>query len=180
MTTEGWIWQQVQAGQIADLNDRCDTPPLSVYQTKDPLWQAPCRRVDPVLLRALLTQTDLADQAPYDVRILGARIDGPLDLSDCPCQGGGGWVGCLLDYRIRPSNQARLDGILSFDVSLIEKGLGAQLAVIGLVTMQSTEFGGEVALTDAHVEDQMSLIGATIAKGQTFEASQLFFTGLPC
>ena len=40
-TTEGWIWQQVQAGNIADLNDRCGTPRLSVYQDKDPLWRRP-------------------------------------------------------------------------------------------------------------------------------------------
>src|SRR5690242_11738726 len=81
-TTEGWIWQQVQAGEIADLNDRCDTPPLSIYQNKDPQWQEPCRRVDPKLLRTLLTQPDLADKSPHGVRISGALINGDLDLQD--------------------------------------------------------------------------------------------------
>ena len=36
--------------------------------------EAPCRHVDPDLLRLLLTRSDLADYAPYGVQIRGARI----------------------------------------------------------------------------------------------------------
>ena len=91
-TTEGYIWQQAQAGDVADLNDRCGTPPLSIYQRKDPLWQAPCRRVDPDLLRALLTQPDLADHAPHGVLIRGAHIDGDLDLHDAHVRAAEVWL----------------------------------------------------------------------------------------
>src|SRR5689334_3450223 len=61
-TTEGWIWRHVQAGEVADLNERCVTPPLSAYQREDPLWRAPCRRVDPHWLRMLLTRPDRPDR----------------------------------------------------------------------------------------------------------------------
>ena len=75
-TTEGWIWRQVQAGKLADLDERCGTPQFDGPEIEDERWQAACRRVDPALLRALLTQPDLADHTPHGVLIHGARIDG--------------------------------------------------------------------------------------------------------
>jgi len=100
-TTEGWIWQRVQAGDVADLNERCGTAPLSAYQREDPLWQAPCRRVDPHLLRALLTQPDLVDHEPHGVTIRGARIESDLDLGQVYVKSAAFQTGGILDRRGR-------------------------------------------------------------------------------
>jgi hypothetical protein len=115
-TTEGWIWQRARAGDLADLNDRCGTPPLDIHKRDDDRWRAACRRVDPALLRALLTQPDLADHAPHGVRIRGARIDGNLDLWDAHVRAEV-W---LAGSRIAGSAvlvDARLDGSLSLSVA---------------------------------------------------------------
>jgi hypothetical protein len=172
-TSEGWIWQRVQAGDVADLNDRCGTtPPLDIHKDKDAKWQASCRRVDPDLLRALLTQPDLADHAPHGVRIRGARIDGNLDLSDSHIRAAevwleGSWIagGAQLD-------DARLDGGLSFNGSLVEGGLRVYRAFIGgFLNMSGADLRGRVGLRDAHVDGQMDMEGASVAA--EFDAERL-------
>src|ERR1700722_108630 len=80
-TPEGWIWQQARAGEFADFNIRCKTDALDPRSPNDQQWRAACRLVDPLILRALLTQPGIADSTPHGVRIRGARIDGNLELS---------------------------------------------------------------------------------------------------
>jgi hypothetical protein len=140
-TTEGWIWQRVQAGEVADLKDRCGTPPLSVYQSKDPLWRASCGHVDPDLLRILLTQPDLADHAPHGVLIDGARIDGNLNLYDAHVRTEvslrGSWIAgdAIL-------SDVRLDGFLFLPGTLVEGALYGERTFIGaLLTHRRAPFG---------------------------------------
>ncbi len=176
--TEGWIWQQVQAGQIADLNQRCDTPQLSVYQVNDPLWRAPCRNVDPALLRAVLTQPDLADHAPHGVRIRGARIDGRLDLSDAHVRAAEVWLDASWIAGDAVLADARLDGLLSLDGTRIDGNLdGKRAAIGGNLSMENAEFGGPVDLRDARVDGQMSMVGAGVADKQMFDAALLHVGG---
>ena len=170
-TTEGWIWQQARAGKNADLNDRCNTPHLSVHQRKDPLWQARCRRVDPVLLRALLTQADLADHAPYGVRIIGARIGGPLDISDAHIRAAEVWLsGCWIAGDAFLSD-LQLDGLLVLNGSFIEGQFFSERTVIGS-SLQTREavFAGPVDLSEAYIKVEMDMAGATIAKSFNAEA----------
>jgi hypothetical protein len=173
-TTEGWIWQQVQAGKIADLNARCETPPLDIHKREDAGWQAPCRRVDPDLLRALLTQPDLADHTPHGVRIRGARIDGDLDLHDAHVRAAEVWLDGSWIAGDANVSGAQLDGALTFDGTLIDGQLnGARAVVAGNLRMSKAVFGGPVLLRDAHVDGQMSMTGASIADKQTFDADRL-------
>src|SRR4051794_11466265 len=79
-TTEGWIWREVQAGRIADLNARCGTEALDIQKRDDARWKTACRRVDPDLLRGLLMQPDLSALTPRGVLIRGAYVSGDLDL----------------------------------------------------------------------------------------------------
>jgi hypothetical protein len=159
-TTEGWIWQQAQAGEVADLVDKCRIPPLDVHD--DPRWQATCRRVDPVLLRALLTQPDLADHAPHGVQIHGARIDGSLDLEDAHVRAvevdlEDSWLARDVDL-----SDARLEGFLSLDGTLIDGKLtGARVWLGSSLSMDDTVFGGPVDLRDAHVGGELTMKGAT-------------------
>ena len=195
-TTEGWIWQRVQAGEVADLNDRCGTPPLDMHKREDARWQALCRRVDPALLRALLTQPDLGDHAPHGVRIRSARIDGELDLSDSHVRAAEVWLdGSWITDGVVLSD-ARFDGLLSLNGTLVEGNVNGVRAFVGRsLSMQKAEFDGPVVLRAAHVggridmtdatfggpvdlrhaqiDDQMSMRGAKVADKQTFDAEQL-------
>jgi hypothetical protein len=172
-TTEGWIWQRAQAGDVADLNIRCGTLPLDIHKRDDAGWSAPCRRVDPVLLRALLTQPDLADHTPHGVRIIGARIDGDLDLEDALVR----TMEVVLDRSWISSvdlNDARLEGALSLNGTLIDGRLTGQRAFISsVVLMDGAVFSGPVDLHGAHVEGEIGMVGASIADHQTFEAELL-------
>ena len=149
-TTEGWIWQRVQAGEVSDLNDRCGTPPLDIHKRDDDRWRASCRRINPTLLRALLTQPDLADHTPHGVRIIGARIDGDLDLEDAVVRTA---EVVLEGSRINAVdlNDARLDGALSLQGTLIDGRLTGERAFIGMVNMDAAVFGGSVDLELLHV-----------------------------
>ena len=79
-TTEGWVWQKVKLGEVADLNERCDPPKLDIHDTEDLRWRAECRHMRPALLAALLIQADKTSGAVFPVIVRSAYIDGPLYL----------------------------------------------------------------------------------------------------
>lgn len=195
-TNEGWIWQQAQAGKTADLNDRCGTEPLDIRKPDDARWQAGCRRVDPALLRALLTQPDLADSTPHGVRITGARIDGDLDLDDAHVAAAEvSLFGDLIAGSVIVSD-ARLDGPVQLDRSLIEgqidssyatfrsrltlngsivrKGIsGDSMRVHNSVALDAADIDGPVDLHDADIGGGLSMEAASIATGRPFTADRL-------
>jgi hypothetical protein len=195
-TTEGWIWQQVQAGRNADLNGRCGTPALDVRMTDDDRWRSACRRVDPVQLRALLTQPDLADRTPHGVAIRGAYIDGNLNLDDARVRAVEVSIEeCWLAGDLVLTD-AHLDGVLDLDRALITGQINSLNAFVSnrltlnhtlvhgdfdgnsmrigkYILMRGAEFGGSVLLQAARIEDLMDMEGASIAKDKTFDARGL-------
>jgi hypothetical protein len=148
------------------------------------------------LLRALLTQSHLADHAPHGVRISGARINGDLDLRDAHVRAVEVWLDESWIAGDADLSNARLEGVLTLDSTLIEGRLSAGRAVVasdlrirnavfgGPVDLRQAHvgadffadhatFGGPVGLRDAHVEGQMSMTGASVAEKQTFDAQRL-------
>jgi hypothetical protein len=173
-TTEGWIWQQVQAGKVADLNDRCGSLPLDIHQREDTRWRAPCRRVDPVLLRALLAQPDLADHAPHGFLIRGARVEGNLDFDDIHVRAPEVWLDASWIAGYANLSDARLDGLLSLTGTLIEGTLNGERAFIGSsLVMRGAEFAGQVDLRDTHIGGQLDMERASLADTQAFDAERL-------
>ncbi len=172
-TPEGWIWQQVQAGEPADLNDRCKTETLDIQNRNDERWKAPCRHVSPDLLRALLTQPDLANHVPHGVMIIGAYIDGNLDFDDANIRTafilGSSWI--TGDASL---NDVRLNGNLGVRNTLIAGAFHSErMFVDSSLSMDRIVFGGLVDLTDAHVNSRMSMDEASIANKQLFIAQRL-------
>jgi hypothetical protein len=169
-----WIRQRVQAGDVADLNERCGTRPLDIHKRDDARWSDPCRRVDPVLLRALLTQPDLADHAPHGVRFRGARIGNDLDLGDAHVRPAEVWLHESWVAGDVNLADARLDGLLSLQGTLITGNLVATRAQIGgNLFLRNAQFGGAVDLRGAYVEGQMNMEGASVANEKTFDAQGL-------
>lgn len=130
-TVEGWIWQKVQAGESADLKDRCKGETLDIRKRDDAIWKAPCRSVSPNLLRALLTEPRLADHSPHGVRIRGVHINGSLDLEDAHIKAAiimldASWI--TGDANL---DDARLDGSLKLINTLIERKAYLRRAYIG-------------------------------------------------
>jgi hypothetical protein len=195
-TNEGWIWQQARAGKLADLAVRCGSQQFEGPEIEDERWRGQCHRVDPALLRTLLTQPDLADRTPHGVRITGARIDGDLNLDDAHVASAEvSLFGDLITGSVTTSD-ARLDGAVQLDGSLIEgqidssyatfrsrltltgsivrKGIsGASMHVRNGVAMEAADIGGPVDLRDAVIDGQLSMVGANIADNQTFDAGRM-------
>jgi len=195
-TNEGWIWDQVQAGELADLDDRCGSPPPDRDEHEYRRWLAPCRRVDPTLLRALLTQPDLAEHAPHGVQIANAYIDDDLDLANAhvtaPELG-------VFDSSVNGSvllKNARVDGDLIFDGSRIDGDFqGYHAWIAGLLSLDDASIGGEtggdtievgkghfmtkanfagrVTLRGGQIHVQLRMEKAEVANGQEFEAMGL-------
>ncbi len=172
-TPEGWIWQQVQAGKPADLNNRCKTEPLDIKKRDDERWKASCRRVSPDLLRELLIQPDLADLAPRGVVINGAYIDGRLDLSEANIRTAfllnSSWITGDADLA-----DARLNSHLGIRNTLIAGEFRSErMSIDRTLSMDHVVFDGLVDLTDAHVDSRMSMDGASIGNKKLFIAERL-------
>ncbi len=168
-TAEGWIWRQVQAGKPADLNDKCKGEKHDGEERA-----ALCHLVAPDLLRALLTQPDLADHSPHGVLISHALINGNLDLQAAHIKAtlvmlDASWIAgdALL-------TDSRLEGSLFLPDTAIEGNfVGERTFLAGGLFMRNVKFGGPVDLTDAQVSGQMSMGNASIADHQTFRAQRM-------
>jgi hypothetical protein len=195
-TTEGWIWQQVQAGVPADLNSRCGTAVLDVAQPADARWQDECRRVHAPLLQALLTQPDLGEGGPHSVIIRGAYIEGALDFEGAHIKASQvGLQNCRLTGDLELGD-AKVDGVLDLTGSSLDGRLLATYATIsgrlmlidaevkGGITANSmhvgsflflsgTRIGGTVMLRDARIDGQIDMNGAVIADVKPFDAERL-------
>lgn len=80
--TEQWVIDKLTKGEIADLNENCNTDKLKPKLDKDiEKWQAPCRQLDASFVADLLTKERRIGAISHQgVRLKGARITGKIDL----------------------------------------------------------------------------------------------------
>jgi hypothetical protein len=136
---ESWTWQQVCAGEMADL------------EKGFPNDAAP-RRLSAAFLSSLLFDSKLKSLIPHNgVHIAGARIAEPLRLGDAAP----GFELAL--ERIGFLDDVDLHGLqASDDVSF------AGSRFIGSLDMEGASFGGNLRLAGAVVAGELSLVGARI------------------
>ncbi len=196
-TTEGWVWQQVQAGRPADLNERCGTPKPDVHHTEDVLWQHECRRIRPALLVAMLTQPDKDSGDSFPVIVRSAYIDGALDLEGARIRSS---QTALQDCWLKGDlviSDARFDGLLDLSGTIVGGRfngsygtIAGRLMLIGTILrkdiaaasmhvggsafLRGTQIGGAIVLRDARIDSQIDMQGSTIAAGMPVDAERLF------
>lgn len=77
--TAAWVLEQIKLDEIADLNKRCGTSALSA----ESIQKENCRTIHSIFLEKLLTDPRLqGNPIRHRVRIRGAYIAGPVDISD--------------------------------------------------------------------------------------------------
>lgn len=166
-TPEGWAWQEIRNGGIADLARR--TPPGN---------STPCGPLDPKktdpddhchLISAQFVVDALSDprlQAQVDrhgFRLRNARIIGGIDLSgaDIPFQVG------IPASRIEGSlllGDSHLKRLLYADNATITGGLRAERATFdSSLLLRNATFGGDVDLGDATVGGDLFMSGSSFA-----------------
>jgi hypothetical protein len=176
---ETWIWEQVLAGEVGDLNQRYgEAEPLDP-KTDETTWHDPAkpRQVSERFLLDVLALPDFTDAMPFSgLRIVGAWFPAPLDLSNIVFAHQISLQHCQFNDRLS-FRTVRLESNLSLEhstckgeVDLIGAQIGGYLDVDGATFKRCLDmngltvgrslflratFEGNVDLTGARIEMQL-------------------------
>jgi hypothetical protein len=161
-TPEGWAWAQIRNDRIADFNIHCGTSALDPHAKTG--WDDPCRQVSAQFIEDIMIVPKWRDQVlRRRVRLRGAHISGPLNLSDAEITAEVWLDASRIDGDVYLTD-SRWSRSLSFDGTMVTGRLDAErLRSESDVYLKHAMFGQEVNLLGAKIDGALGMDGSSFA-----------------
>jgi hypothetical protein len=175
---EAWVWEQIQAGKLADFNAHFE----KTLDPKEPEGWDDHRKLGSDFLRRLFVER--RDKIPPEgVRIVGAylpdgqalafvRVSQQVWLDQCRCE-------TRIDF-----SSTTISGVLSLENSFIGKPADSPSVnlggahIEGVANFQGTTFKGDVILTGAKIDGHLAMSGSSFEQtvdGNGLQVGQSLF-----
>jgi hypothetical protein len=165
--TESWVWEEVCAGRVADLNARCGVR-LDPCDSTDNRWFDEQRRVGAAFIERVLTQDPWRGALPHQgLRIVGARVAEPLDLLSARITSVFGLIGSRVESKV-DFFQARFDSSVYLDATVFEAGINANNLQVGGdlgLRRRAIVRNGPLLMGSANIAGHLALNGSAFTAG---------------